>query len=125
MDEYGQVAVAEAAPHKQADPFDYDGAHVDPNRATDPGLVNNINTKDQARFFCTMGYNETAIASLTRTNASPALCQKTKNLRIVSNVGPALSIYTARIEAPSGTDAIVEPSILVYNSGVKKIKSKV
>ncbi|KAK1572613.1 hypothetical protein Q3G72_035275 [Acer saccharum] len=39
-DVYDQIIVAEGAPHKQADPFDYGGGHVDPNKATDP--VNSV-----------------------------------------------------------------------------------
>lgn len=142
-DEYGQAAVAEAAPHKQADPFDYGGGYVYPNRAIDPGLIYDMDTKDHARFLCAMGYNDTAISLLTRTNA---LCPKTNNFianynlpsitipelgrsvtvsRIVTNVGHDFSIYTARIEAPSGTDVTVEPPFLVFTSGVKKLKFKV
>ncbi|KAI3446171.1 hypothetical protein Pfo_002836 [Paulownia fortunei] len=142
-DEYGQAAVAEAAPHKQADPFDYGGGHVDPNRAIDPGLIYDMDIKHHARFLCAMGYNVTAIGLLTTTNTP---CPKTNNFlanfnlpsitipelersvtvsRIVTNVGPDLSIYTARIEAPPGTDVTVEPPILVFTSGVKKLKFKV
>ncbi|KAL2477041.1 Subtilase family protein [Forsythia ovata] len=142
-DEYGQAAVAEGAPHKQADPFDYGGGHVDPNKAVNPGLVYDLNVKDHARFLCAMGYNATAISLLTRTNAP---CRGTANFlanfnlpsitipqlkncmtvsRIVTNVGPDISIYTAMIQAPPGIDVVVEPPTLAFSSDVKKLKFKV
>lgn len=142
-DEYGQAAVAEGAPHKQADPFDYGGGHVNPNKAIDPGLIYDLDVKDHARFLCALGYNATSISLLTRTNAP---CRGTANFlanfnlpsitipqlkncmtvsRIVTNVGPDLSIYTATIQAPPGTDVMVEPPILAFNSDVKKLKFKV
>ncbi|GFY89720.1 subtilisin-like serine endopeptidase family protein [Actinidia rufa] len=85
-DEYGQSSVAEGAPDKQADPFDYGGGHVDPNRAIDPGLVYDMKVSDYVRFLCSMGYNDTAISSLTKAY-SP--CQKTSNFL----VKPQSTIY--------------------------------
>ncbi|PSS29469.1 Subtilisin-like protease [Actinidia chinensis var. chinensis] len=142
-DEYGQSSVAEGAPDKQADPFDYGGGHVDPNRAIDPGLVYDMQVSDYVRFLCSMGYNDTAISSLTKAY-SP--CQKTSNFlvnlnlpsisipelknsmtvsRTVTNVGPIMSVYFARVEAPHGINVIVEPSILAFNFTTKKLKFKV
>ncbi|KAL8156342.1 subtilisin-like protease SBT3.9 isoform X2 [Apium graveolens] len=142
-DEYGQIAVAEGAPHKQADPFDYGGGHVDANKAIDPGLIYDINIGDYLQFLCSMGYNNTAISWMF-SSAPP--CRKTKNFlvnfnlpsisipelkktitisRTVSNVGPIISVYVARIEAPPGTNVRVEPSVLSFNASTKKIKFKV
>lgn len=142
-DEYGQIAVAEGAPHKQADPFDYGGGHVDANKAIDPGLIYDINVGDYLQFLCSMGYNNTAISWMF--NSAPP-CRKTKNFlvnfnipsisipelkktitisRTVSNVGPIISVYVARIEAPPGTNVRVEPSVLSFNTSTKKLKFKV
>ncbi|KAF4383425.1 hypothetical protein G4B88_023999, partial [Cannabis sativa] len=41
--DYGQSIVAEGAPYKFADPFDYGGGHVNPNKAIYPSPVNSIN----------------------------------------------------------------------------------
>ncbi|KAA8536048.1 hypothetical protein F0562_028526 [Nyssa sinensis] len=65
-DEYGLSAVAEGAPHKQADSFDYGGGHVDPNRTIYPGLIFDMKITDYVHFLCSMGYNDTAISSMTR-----------------------------------------------------------
>ncbi|KAK1402667.1 Subtilisin-like protease [Heracleum sosnowskyi] len=142
-DEFGQSAIAEGAPHKQADPFDYGGGHVDANKAIDPGLIYDINVGDYLQFLCSMGYNNTAISWMF--NSAPP-CRKTKNFlvnfnlpsisipelkktitisRTVSNVGPIISVYFARIEAPPGTNVRVEPPVLSFNSDTKKLKFKV
>ncbi|KAF2322835.1 hypothetical protein GH714_031250 [Hevea brasiliensis] len=78
MDEYGQNIIAEGAPHKQADPFDYGGGHVDPNKALNPGLIYDLGISDYVRFLCSMGYNNSAISLMTQ---SQTVCQKsTKSL---------------------------------------------
>lgn len=143
-DEYGQIAVAEGAPHKLADPFDYGGGHVDANRAIDPGLIYDMTTKDYIGFLCAMGYNDTVISWL---GGSHAPCRKTNKLlenfnlpsisipelkncktvsRTVTNVGPVVSIYTVRIESPPGVDVAVDPPVLAFTStSTKKLKFKV
>ncbi|KAL7206811.1 hypothetical protein ACSBR2_019504 [Camellia fascicularis] len=142
-DEYGQISVAEGAPHKLADPFDYGGGHVDPNKAINPGLIYDMKVTDYVKFLCSMGYNDTAISSITR-DSSP--CQRTPNFllnlnlpsisipelkhtvtvsRTVTNVGPILSFYVARVEAPPGINVTVEPSILFFNFTTKTLKFKV
>ncbi|KAL7182787.1 hypothetical protein ACSBR1_041464 [Camellia fascicularis] len=90
-----------------------------------------------------MGYNDTAVSSITR-DSSP--CQRTPNFLLnlnlpsisipelkytvtvsitVANVGPILSFYVARVEAPLGINVTVEPSILFFNFTTKMLKFKV
>lgn len=142
-DEYGHNSLAEGAPHKQADPFDYGGGHVNPNKALDPGLVFDMNTKDYFQFLCSMGYNNTSLRSVSKSQIP---CLRTKNLllnlnfpsisipelkskltisRTVTNVGPVESVYVARVEAPPGVNVVVEPSTLSFDSTRKKMKFKV
>lgn len=143
-DEYSLSAVAEGAPDKEADPFDYGGGHVDPNRAIDPGLIYDMKVPDYVQFLCSMGYNDTAISNIAM---APNKCRsKTKNFllnlnlpsitiaemknsatvsRTVTNVGPAISVYVARVEAPLGVNVIVEPSVLSFNFESQKLKFKV
>ncbi|XP_059647607.1 subtilisin-like protease SBT3.9 [Cornus florida] len=142
-DDYGQNAVAEGAPHKQADPFDYGGGHVDPNKAMDPGLIFDMKPADYVQFLCSMGYNDTSITNTTQVQ-SP--CQKKANFllnlnlpsisipelknrmtvsRTVTNVGPTETVYYARVEAPPGINVVVKPSILFFNFTRKKLKFKV
>lgn len=142
-DQYSQNIVAEGAPHKQADAFDYGGGHVDANRAADPGLVYDTEISDYVCLLCSMGYNSSAIGTMT---GKPTQCKESSNClrnlnspsivipnlkqrvtvsRIVTNVGPMNSIYTARVEAPVGTHVRVKPSILSFNSSMSKLKFRV
>lgn len=142
-DRFGQPIVAEGFPHKVADAFDYGGGHIEPNKAIDPGLIFDMRTSDYIPFLCFLGYESSTIMSMTNTEIT---CQKEKdslvhlNLpsisitelknslvvrRTVTNVGPALSIYKARVEAPAGVSVRVKPSILAFNSTIKKLKFKV
>ncbi|XP_030944112.1 subtilisin-like protease SBT3.9 isoform X1 [Quercus lobata] len=142
-DEYGECIGAEGSPHKQADPFDYGGGHVDPNKAIDPGLIYDMGVSDYTRFLCAMGYNNSAISSVTGTSTQcytsanfldnlnlpsisiPELKEKLTVTRTVTNVGPVNSVYTAFVQAPAGTVVSVQPSILFFNSTIRKLKFKV
>lgn len=137
------MAIAEGAPHKQADPFDYGGGYVDANKAIDPGLIYDIDVGDYLQYLCSLGYNNTAISWML--NSAPS-CRNSKNFlqnfnlpsisipelkktitisRTVSNVGPVISVYFARIEAPPGTSVRVEPPVLSFTSDTKRLKFKV
>ncbi|XP_044950390.1 subtilisin-like protease SBT3.6 [Hordeum vulgare subsp. vulgare] len=142
-DEYGFEMVSEAAPYKQANPFDYGGGHVDPNRAAHPGLVYDMRPSDYVRFLCSMGYNNSAIASMVQQHTPcqhspksqlnlnvpsitiPELRGKLSVSRTVTNVGPVTSKYRARVEAPPGVDVTVSPSLLTFNSTVNRLTFKV
>ncbi|XP_028767967.1 subtilisin-like protease SBT3.9 [Neltuma alba] len=143
--EYNLYVGAEGAPHKQADPFDYGGGHVDPNKATNPGLIYDLGTSDYVRFLCSLGYNYTAIALMTK---SPTKCRKSPKFlldlnlpsitipelmnnhpltvsRTVTNVGPVESTYVARVVAPIGVSVTVVPQVLKFDATRKKLKFKV
>lgn len=142
-DEYSLNAVAEGAPYKPADPFDYGGGHVDPNKAMDPGLIFDMGVKDYLNFLCSMDYNTTAIHLITNSSCPrsrnrirlqnlnlpsiviPNLKKSLAVSRAVTNVGPEESVYIAKVEAPPGTNVRVEPSILYFNPTKKKLKFKV
>ncbi|XP_031271643.1 subtilisin-like protease SBT3.2 [Pistacia vera] len=143
-DEYDQIIVSEGAPHKQADPFDYGGGHVNPNKAMDPGLIYDMGVSDYVHFLCGMGYNNSAISSMTKTQTRcfrkstrflvnlnlpsitiPELKKSLTVSRTVTNVGPMNSVYTARVQTPAGATVGVEPSTLTFNSTVKTLKFKV
>ncbi|KAL9296365.1 hypothetical protein ACSQ67_022261 [Phaseolus vulgaris] len=141
--EYHEYIWAEGAPHKQADPFDYGGGHVDPNKVTDPGLVYDMKNSDYIHFLCSMDYNDTAISFLTGVPTKchkshkyllnmnlpsiiiPELKQPLTVSRTVTNVGPVKSVYTARVEAPIGVSVTVEPPTLTFSPKRKKMKFKV
>ncbi|XP_057972828.1 subtilisin-like protease SBT3.9 [Malania oleifera] len=142
-DVYGQHIIAEGLPSKRADPFDFGGGVVNPNKAIDPGLVFDMETSDYVNFLCSMGYDESDIIQMTGMLTQ---CNGTTNFlenlnlpsisvpelktcltisRTATNVGPANSWYISFIEAPPGISLIVEPPILLFNGALKKIKFKI
>ncbi|KAK4761222.1 hypothetical protein SAY87_006115 [Trapa incisa] len=142
-DNYGQRTVAEGAPHKQADIFDYGGGHVNPNRAMNPGLVFNTENLEYLCFICSMGYNNSAISSMVGNSTRcpqhsnclenlnqpsiviPNLKQHLTVTREATNVGPRGSIYFVKVEAPPGVYVKVKPPVLVFKSTMEKQKFRV
>nr|VDD40058.1 unnamed protein product [Brassica oleracea] len=142
-DPFGDPIYSESMPRKLADPFDYGGGLVNPQRARDPGLVYDLNLDDYIHFFCASGYNDTSIALLTGKDAKcpsplpyildfnypaitiPELKDEVTVSRTVTNVGPVDSVYRAVIEPPRGVKIAVEPETLVFNSSSKILGFKV
>lgn len=138
-DRYGFPIFAEGSPIKLADPFDYGGGIVNPNGATDPGLVFDMGRPDYIHYLCAMGYNNTAISRLNGQSTVcptkkpsildvnlpsitiPSLRNSTTLTRTVTNVGPAVSVYRAVFEPPVGTTVLVKPDVLAFNATTKTI----
>jgi hypothetical protein len=115
-----------------ADPFDFGSGHVEPNLATDPGLVYDASEADYDAFICGMQSprvtNEecrqlTAVgfpdspAELNQPNiALSALVSSRSVRRRVTNVGDATQ-YTVAIDAPPGVDVDVTPPVLALGPG--------
>ncbi|XP_078159245.1 subtilisin-like protease SBT3.10 [Carex rostrata] len=126
-DAYGVPIEAEATPRKLADPFDYGGGHIDPNKAADPGLVYDIHPKDYTKFFkCTLGPSDncdTSVGQLYQLNvpsiAVPDLKNITSVFRTVTNVGPTYSTYKAFVQPPAGVTVFVEPNLICFDSSKK------
>ncbi|XP_051114622.1 subtilisin-like protease SBT3.5 [Andrographis paniculata] len=141
-DQYGIPIFAEGDTQKLADPFDYGGGIVNPNRAACPGLVYDMDTSDYISYLCSMEYDNSAISRLTGRTITcpktssildvnlpsitiPYLRNSTTLTRTVTNVGPVNSIYHVIIKPPTGTFVFVNPPILIFNSKVKKITFEV
>ncbi|KAJ8650264.1 hypothetical protein MRB53_003287 [Persea americana] len=142
-DEFGDPILAVGDPNKHAEPFDYGGGIVNPNRAADPGLIYDMGLTDYVNYLCFMGYNNPAISKLTE---KPSVCPSKRpsilninypaitipNLRTsvtvtrtVTNVGPVNAVYNALIECPLGVKVAVRPQVLAFNSTAKKLSFKV
>ncbi|KAL6654855.1 hypothetical protein ACP70R_008320 [Stipagrostis hirtigluma subsp. patula] len=122
-DRFGMPIQAESVTRKLADPFDFGGGHIDPNKAVDPGLVYDIDPKEYTKFFlnCTLGpkeyctnYEENLYQLNLPSIAVPDLKDSVTVWRTVTNVGPAKATYRAMIEAPAGVKMSVEPSVLTF-----------
>jgi hypothetical protein len=113
---------AESVPRKLADPFDFGGGHINPERAVDPGLVYDVDVKEYNKFFnCTMGLSDGCESYQLNLNlpsiAVPDLKNQVTVWRTVTNVGPVEATYRAVVEAPAGVVVSVEPSVISFSAG--------
>ncbi|GMN70655.1 hypothetical protein TIFTF001_039696 [Ficus carica] len=132
----------DAATMQSATPFAYGAGHIQPNRATDPGLVYDLSIDDYFHFLCAHGYNETTIKLFSN---KPHKCSKSFPLanfnypsiavpnlgskpvvvtRKVKNVGKPGN-YTAYVKAPSGVSVYVKPKCLKFNRIGEEKKFKI
>ncbi|XP_072955558.1 subtilisin-like protease SBT3.9 [Typha angustifolia] len=125
VDAYDLAIEAEGTPRKLADPFDFGGGHIDPNRAADPGLVYDIDPKDYIKFFnCNLEQSDrcdSAEGSLYYLNLPSVAIPNLKDAavsvsRTVTNVGPENAKYKAVVEPPPGVKMTVEPPFLTFNA---------
>ncbi|OAY74606.1 Subtilisin-like protease SBT3.3, partial [Ananas comosus] len=132
-DSFGLPILADGTPTKIADPFDFGGGFVSPNRAADPGLIYDIDPKDYLKFFyCTLGPSDDCqfakgplydlnLPSISIPNLKAAVTVE----RTVTNVGPADAVYQAQFQSPPGVEMYVEPSILRFDEHTQKQSFKV
>ncbi|RLN07338.1 subtilisin-like protease SBT3.3 [Panicum miliaceum] len=125
-DHFGMPIQAEGSPRKLADPFDFGGGHINPDKAADPGLVYDVDAGEYAKFFnCTLGPKDDGCESCTGklyqlnlpSIAVPDLKDSVTVSRTVTNVGPADAACRAVVEAPAGVDVSVEPSVIRFGGG--------
>jgi len=134
---------AEGSPRKLADPFDYGGGLVNPERAEKPGLVYDMGLEDYVLYMCSVGYNESAISQLVgRTTVCsnprpsildfnlpsitiPNLKEEVTLTRTLTNVGSLDSVYRVAVEPPLGVHVTVTPETLVFDSTTKRVSFKV
>ncbi|KAF6160412.1 hypothetical protein GIB67_019181 [Kingdonia uniflora] len=133
---------------KQATAFAFGSGHVNPEKASDPGLVYDITTDDYLSYLCSLNYTSSQITLLTRKSNS---CQTTNEAslpsdlnypsfalnighgtnvtvvhrRTVTNVGALASRYKAKTEEPDGVSMIVKPKVLNFKKFGQKLSYKV
>lgn len=129
-----------------ATPFAFGSGHVDPEKASDPGLIYDISTEDYLIYLCSLNYNSSQIAlfaggnnftcpgggsgfqtgDLNYPSFSVLLRSNSSNStatykRTVTNVGLPVSTYVVRVNEPGGASIIVRPEVLNFRKvGEKK-----
>ena len=125
--------------HHPADFFAVGAGHVNPSKASDPGLVYDIEPNDYIPYLCGLGYSDAQVggiisrkvncskessipeAELNYPSFSVALgSKKLKFKRIVTNVGKADSYYTVLIYPPKGVVVAVKPSKIHFTKLYEK-----
>ncbi|XP_010434192.1 PREDICTED: subtilisin-like protease SBT3.1 [Camelina sativa] len=139
-DPHGERVAVDGGNYKAADAFDYGGGLVNPEKATDPGLVYDMDINDYIHYLCSQAlYTDKKVSALTRnvTKKCPSSSSSILDLnvpsitipdlkgnvtvtRTVTNVGPVDSVYTPVMEAPFGFSVKVSPEKLVFNKGSNK-----
>ncbi|ESQ38498.1 hypothetical protein EUTSA_v10028448mg [Eutrema salsugineum] len=142
-DPFGEQIFADGSPRKLADPFDYGGGLVNPEKAAKPGLVYDLGLEDYVLYLCSAGYNESSISQLVGKSTVcsnprpsvldfnlpsitiPNLNEEVTLTRSLTNVGPLNSVYKVAVEPPLGFQVTVTPETLVFNSATKRVSFQV
>ncbi|XP_057435530.1 subtilisin-like protease SBT1.1 isoform X2 [Lotus japonicus] len=130
-------------------PFAFGSGHVNPESASDPGLVYDITPKDYLNYFCSLNYTSTQIAILSRGNnftcsrksvlqvgdlnypsfavlfGKSSLNASVTYKRVVTNVGKPQSVYGVKVEQPKGVSVSVVPRKLKFEKLGQKLSYKV
>ncbi|XP_010421967.1 PREDICTED: subtilisin-like protease SBT3.10 [Camelina sativa] len=138
-DPSGEPIFADGSSRKLADPFDYGGGLINPEKAVKPGLIYDMTTDDYILYLCSAEYSD---VSISRVLGKATVCPNPKpsvldlnlpsitipNLReevtfkrTVTNVGPLKSIYKVVIDPPTGVNVTVTPTELVFDSTNTKL----
>ncbi|KAL3730515.1 hypothetical protein ACJRO7_027517 [Eucalyptus globulus] len=116
-------------------PLDFGAGHIDPEKASDPGLIYDIEPEDYINFLCGMNYSANQIKIISgRSNFSCAsatlyinypsfmvILNKTNTTsvtfkRVLTNVADGPASYRATVMTPSSMKATAKPSELCFTS---------
>jgi subtilisin family serine protease len=125
--------------HTKASVYDTGAGHVNVTRAADPGLVYDLGITDYAGYICWF-LGKDGLATIVRN--SSLTCKKLPKIedvqlnyptitmpmtstpftvnRTVTNVGPATSTYTAKVDAPKSLVVRVFPETLTFSKAGEK-----
>ncbi|GMI99050.1 hypothetical protein like AT1G01900 [Hibiscus trionum] len=131
-----------------ATPFAFGSGHVDPEKASDPGLIYDITPEDYQNYLCTLNYSASQIALFTGKGFT---CPKTSTLqpgdlnypsfavnfkrnsktnsvtfkRTVTHVGIPGVTYVVQKNEPTGVSMVIEPQILKFEKPGQKLSYKI
>ncbi|GLT84481.1 hypothetical protein SLE2022_027070 [Rubroshorea leprosula] len=130
--------IVDVATSSSATPFAFGSGHVNPEIASDPGLIYNITEVDYLNHLCSLGYTSAQI-TLFSGSGSNFSCPRTRiplgdlnypsfavNFtgkvqnkamtfkRTVTNVGVPGSSYTVKVQEPKDASVTVKPTVLNF-----------
>lgn len=125
--------------NRLATPFDFGSGHLDTDGAMTPGFVYEFSDEDVVNFLCSQVTNSSDLRNIlgrnVKCNAVPAYQLNYPTIAI-SNLNQPISVkrtvtfvsnrkgpqfYEVFVEKPDGVDMKVEPAILDFSGGVKKL----
>lgn len=135
--------------YKEATVFVMGAGHVDPEKATDPGLIYNMTVEDYVSFMCASGFSSDSIKVITRrrvicsesqklhpwdinypiisVSLDPSTKSKTRLTvtRTVTHVGNSGSKYSVTVRRPKGIAVSVDPKSIEFKKKGEKQSYKV
>ncbi|KAJ0967158.1 hypothetical protein J5N97_024075 [Dioscorea zingiberensis] len=144
MDRSGKPIVDER--HLPANLFAVGAGHVNPVKASDPGLVYDLKPDDYIPYLCGLGYNSTQVSVILNRRID---CSSVKTItegelnypsfsvafidgktsitfeRTVKNVGEAESTFYVKVDVPGGVYVTVQPNELRFAKTNEEMKFKV
>ncbi|KAI3456086.1 hypothetical protein Pfo_012749 [Paulownia fortunei] len=115
-----------------ATPFEYGAGHIQPSKATDPGLVYDASYTDYLLFLCSSSSNlldpsfncPRVVPSPSNFNYPSITIANLKGLltvkRTVTNVGIGNSSYSVTINRPPGYSVRISPATLYFSAPGEK-----
>ncbi|XVE77034.1 hypothetical protein DITRI_Ditri13aG0029700 [Diplodiscus trichospermus] len=139
--------IADLAFYGPATPFALGSGHVDPIKASNPGLIYDITPVNYLEYLCSLNYNDAQISLFVEGLKCPKKItmqpgdlnypsfavnfkHKAQNAtvtykRTVTNVGISRSSYKVSVEEPKGVSVIVEPKSLNFKKLGQELSYKV
>ncbi|KAJ0968816.1 hypothetical protein J5N97_021693 [Dioscorea zingiberensis] len=132
-----------------ATPFAFGSGHVNPERASNPGLIYDIAPNDYLEYLCSLNYTSKQVSAFARRTyhcikkrIRPASALNypsfsvlfssndrrnaaVTHTRTVTNVGAARCRYTVEVHQPEKVDVIVKPKVLHFTKVGQKLSYKV
>ncbi|KAL9225262.1 hypothetical protein vseg_001208 [Gypsophila vaccaria] len=143
-----QMPLTDAATGLTSSPYDHGAGHINPISALDPGLVYDISPQDYFDFLCTQNPTPSQLKVFSKGTklgcsknvaylgdlnypAISIMFPENPNIttltvhRTVTNVGPAVSSYHARVTPFKGAKIFVEPNVMNFTRKYQKMSYKV
>ncbi|KAI3792532.1 hypothetical protein L2E82_06414 [Cichorium intybus] len=125
--------------------FAVGAGHVNPSKASDPGLIYDIQPDDYIPYLCGLGYTSEQVMTIVQKQVSctngPSIPSAQLNYpsfaitlssnvsksytRTVTNVGDANSTYTVKLSSAPGMALAVSPATLTFSAVNQKLSYQV